>query len=84
MELREAANKTGSSDQYDKLCERCNSEISKLILGNTLTTEADVYKRQGLLLVLRAGELLQARQRALDLETGLDHLCAAVTLRKIG
>lgn len=37
--LKEASNKSGSADLYDKLCERCNSEMSKLILGNTLTTE---------------------------------------------
>ena len=48
MELREAANKTGSSDLYDKLCERCNSEISKLVLGNTLTTEASKTGTQAL------------------------------------
>jgi phage gp29-like protein len=40
LKLVEAANKTGSADLYDKLCERCNNEISKLFLGNTLTTEA--------------------------------------------
>lgn len=38
--LTEAGNKTGSADVYERLCERCNNEISKLILGNTLTTEA--------------------------------------------
>ena len=48
MELREASNKTGSSDLYDKLCERCNSEISKLFLGNTLTTEASDRGTQAL------------------------------------
>ena len=48
MELREAANKTGSSDLYDKLCERCNSEISKLFLGNTLTTESSENGTQAL------------------------------------
>lgn len=40
LELKESGNKTGSADLYERLCERCNSEISKLILGNTLTTEA--------------------------------------------
>lgn len=40
LRLTEAGNKTGSADVYERLCERCNSEISKLILGNTLTTEA--------------------------------------------
>ena len=48
MELREAANKTGSADLYDKLCERCNNEISKLFLGNTLTTEASDKGTQAL------------------------------------
>ena len=40
LKLLESGNKTGSSDLYDKLCERCNKEMSKLFLGNTLTTEA--------------------------------------------
>lgn len=40
LNLVEAGNKTGSAEVYERLCERCNSEISKLILGNTLTTEA--------------------------------------------
>ena len=40
LQLREAGNKTGSADVYERLVERCNSEISKLILGNTLTTES--------------------------------------------
>lgn len=38
--LVESGNKTGSADLYDRLTERCNNEISKQILGNTLTTEA--------------------------------------------
>lgn len=40
LTLIESGNKTGSSDLYDNLCERCNKELSKLFLGNTLTTEA--------------------------------------------
>lgn len=40
LRLTEAGNKSGSADVYERLCERCNNEISKLILGNTLTTEA--------------------------------------------
>jgi phage gp29-like protein len=40
VNLLESGNKTGSADLYERLCERCNSEISKLILGNTLTTES--------------------------------------------
>ena len=35
-------------DLYDKLCERCNNEISKLFLGNTLTTEASDKGTQAL------------------------------------
>lgn len=48
LNLKESGNKTGSADLYDKLCERCNSEISKLILGNTLTTEASKTGTQAL------------------------------------
>jgi len=48
LNLREAGNKSGSADLYDKLCERCNSEISKLVLGNTLTTEASKTGTQAL------------------------------------
>ena len=48
MRLVESGNKTGSSDLYERLCERCNSEISKLILGNTLTTEASEKGTQAL------------------------------------
>lgn len=35
----ESGNKAGSSDLYDRFVERANKEISKLFLGNTLTTE---------------------------------------------
>jgi phage gp29-like protein len=48
MNLLESGNKTGSADLYERLCERCNSEISKLILGNTLTTEASDKGTQAL------------------------------------
>jgi len=41
LELKEAGNKTGSADTYDKFSDRCDKEISKLFLGNTLTTEAE-------------------------------------------
>ena len=44
----EAGNKTGSADVYDKLVERCNAELSKAILGNTLTTEASETGTQAL------------------------------------
>jgi phage gp29-like protein len=48
MNLLESGNKTGSADLYERLCERCNSEISKLILGNTLTTESSEKGTQAL------------------------------------
>lgn len=48
LRLVEAGNKTGSADVYERLCERCNNEISKLILGNTLTTEASENGTQAL------------------------------------
>lgn len=48
LNLLESGNKTGSSDLYERLCERCNSEISKLILGNTLTTESSDRGTQAL------------------------------------
>ncbi|HBG39917.1 MAG TPA: hypothetical protein DDW85_00720 [Porphyromonadaceae bacterium] len=48
MNLVESGNKTGSADLYERFCERCNSEISKLVLGNTLTTEASEKGTQAL------------------------------------
>jgi len=48
VNLLESGNKTGSADLYERLCERCNSEISKLILGNTLTTESNDKGTQAL------------------------------------
>lgn len=48
LNLVEAAGKTGSADVYERLCERCNNEISKLILGNTLTTESSENGTQAL------------------------------------
>ncbi len=48
LKLIESGNKTGSSDLYHKLVETCNSEISKLFLGNTLTTEASEKGTQAL------------------------------------
>lgn len=48
LQLREAGNKTGSADVYERLCERCNNELSKLILGNTLTTESSENGTQAL------------------------------------
>ncbi|MFI3298814.1 MAG: DUF935 family protein [Rikenellaceae bacterium] len=46
--LKEAGNKSGSAELYERFCERCNSEVSKLILGNTLTTEASSTGTQAL------------------------------------
>lgn len=48
LNLIESGNKSGSADVYERLIERCNSEISKLILGNTLTTEASDTGTQAL------------------------------------
>lgn len=48
LNLIESGNKTGSSDLYERLCERCNNEISKLFLGNTLTTESSDKGTQAL------------------------------------
>lgn len=48
LNLIESGNKSGSVDVYDRLIDRCNKEISKLILGNTLTTEASDTGTQAL------------------------------------
>ena len=51
-----------------------------VIIAESLAVLAVKFLDLRLLLLPRAGELLQARQCALDLETGLDHLCTAVGL----
>lgn len=48
MDIKESGNKSGSADLFDKLMWRCNAELSKLILGNTLTTEASETGTQAL------------------------------------
>jgi phage gp29-like protein len=48
LEFVESGNKTGSAELYETFTERCNSEISKLFLGNTLTTEASNTGTQAL------------------------------------
>lgn len=48
FKLTEAGNKTGTAEVYERLCERCNNEISKLFLGNTLTTESSQTGTQAL------------------------------------
>ena len=39
VEIQEAGGKGASADIYEKLIQHCNQEISKAILGQTLTTE---------------------------------------------
>ena len=48
LKFVESNGKTASADLYDRLTERCNAEISKLVLGNTLTTEASDKGTQAL------------------------------------
>ena len=48
LHLVESGNKSASADLYEKLCQRCNNELSKLILGNTLTTESQTNGTQSL------------------------------------
>ena len=54
LNLIEAGNK--NADVYERLCERCNNEISKLFLGNTLTTESSDTGTQALGTVHKKGE----------------------------
>lgn len=56
LTLHEAGNKTGSSDLYKGLASFCNAEISKHILGNTLTTEAGEKGTQALGTVQKKAE----------------------------
>ena len=48
IQFVEAGNKTGSAEVYASLIERCNAEMSKAVLGNTLTTEASETGTQAL------------------------------------
>lgn len=48
LEFVESGNKSGSSELYSSLVDRCNAEISKAVLGNTLTTEASETGTQAL------------------------------------
>ena len=52
----ESNNKTGTVDVYDRFIARCNSELSKQYLGNTLTTEASEKGTQALGTVQKEGE----------------------------
>ena len=56
LKLLESGNKSGSSDLYRNLVNTCNAEISKLVLGNTLTTEAAEKGTQALGTVQMKGE----------------------------
>lgn len=56
LEFIEAGNKSGSAEVYASLIERCNSEMSKAVLGNTLTTEASETGTQALGTVHRKAE----------------------------
>lgn len=48
LDLVETGNTTGSSELYSDLVDRCNAEMSKAVLGNTLTTEASETGTQAL------------------------------------
>lgn len=48
MELVESKGTSASSDLYKLIVDTCNTEMSKLILGNTLTTEAGEKGTQAL------------------------------------
>lgn len=56
MNLIEAGGKSGSVEVYDKFVDRCNAEISKCILGNTLSTESSENGTQALGTVQKEGE----------------------------
>lgn len=70
----EAGNKTGSADVYERLCERCNNEISKLVLGNTLTTESSENGTQALGTVHK-----RWRTRWPRLTSGISSTCSITT-----
>jgi phage gp29-like protein len=48
LEFVETGNTAGSSELYSTFVERCNAEMSKAVLGNTLTTEASETGTQAL------------------------------------
>ena len=70
MKLIESGNKSGSSDLYRTLYDTCNDEISKIVLGNTLTTQASERGTQALGTVQEKGEKkLNEADRILVLNT---------------
>lgn len=56
MSIVEAGGKASSVEVYDKLVDRCNAEVSKCILGNTLSTESSENGTQALGTVQKEGE----------------------------
>lgn len=46
--LVDSGSKTASADLYERLADKCDKEISKLVLGNTLTTDASDKGTQAL------------------------------------
>jgi len=58
LEFVESNSKNGSAELYERFAERCNAEVSKLFLGNTLTTEASDTGTQALGTIQKQGERL--------------------------
>lgn len=48
LQLHESGNKSGSSDLYSNFADKCDSQMSIAILGNTLTTDAKATGTQAL------------------------------------
>lgn len=66
----DSPNKSGSVEVYERIIVRCNNEMSKLILGNTLSTEAGDNGTQALATVQQEGEdyiRKQDRKRLLNI-----------------
>jgi phage gp29-like protein len=73
MNLLESQGKSASSDLYDTFTERCNNELSKLFLGNTLTTESGKNGTQALGTVHGKVEERVARADRLDVLDTLNY-----------
>ena len=67
LEFIEPGNLSGSSDMYSALTDRYNAEMSKAVLGNTLTTEASKTGTQALGTVHNKVELELIEQDALSI-----------------
>ena len=65
LDFVETGNTTGSSDLYSTFVDRCNAEMSKAVLGNTLTTEASETGTQALGTVHNKVEQILIEQDAL-------------------